>query len=171
MVILITGASHTGKTYLAQKFLEKYKYPYFSIDHLKMGLIRSKNTDLTPMSEDELLTAFLWPIVREMVKTAIENKQNLVVEGCYIPGNWADDFGEEYRGEIRYICLVMSREYIQANFADIKNYASVIEDRLDDSYCTLESVFEDNEAVRMRCEQVGVPYHLIDTEYDVMSLL
>ena len=90
MVILITGASHTGKTYLAQKFLEKYKYPYFSIDHLKMGLIRSKNTDLTPMSEDELLTAFLWPIVREMVKTAIENKQNLVVEGCYIPGNWAD---------------------------------------------------------------------------------
>ncbi len=41
MVILITGASHTGKTALAQKLLEKYKFPYLSIDHLKMGLIRN----------------------------------------------------------------------------------------------------------------------------------
>lgn len=45
MVILIAGSSHTGKTLLAQKLLEKYKYPYLSIDHLKMGLIRSKNTN------------------------------------------------------------------------------------------------------------------------------
>jgi uridine kinase len=28
MIILITGASHSGKTMLAQKLLEKYKYPY-----------------------------------------------------------------------------------------------------------------------------------------------
>ena len=48
MIIIITGASHTGKTVLAQRMLEKYKYPYVSIDHLKMGLIRSGNTDLTP---------------------------------------------------------------------------------------------------------------------------
>ena len=82
MIILITGASHTGKTALAQKLLEKYKYPYLSIDHLKMGLIRSGNTELTPMSDDRDLTAYLWPIVCEMVKTAIENKQNLIVEGC-----------------------------------------------------------------------------------------
>lgn len=54
MIVLITGASHTGKTLLAQKFLEKYKYPYFSIDLLKMGLIRSKNTALTPEDGKEL---------------------------------------------------------------------------------------------------------------------
>jgi len=85
MVILITGASHTGKTVLAQKMLEKYGYPYLSIDHLKMGLIRSKNTELTPLSNDSDLTEYLWPIVREIIKTAIENRQNLIVEGCYIP--------------------------------------------------------------------------------------
>ena len=73
MIVLITGASHTGKTLLAQKLLEKYHYPYLSIDHLKMGLIRSGNTDLTPMDDDDKLTAYLWPIVREMIKTAIEN--------------------------------------------------------------------------------------------------
>lgn len=52
MVILIAGASHTGKTLFAQKLLEKYKYPYLSIDHLKMGLIRSGQTNLT-VEDDE----------------------------------------------------------------------------------------------------------------------
>ena len=79
MIILITGASHTGKTILAQKMLEKYKYPYLSIDHLKMGLIRSGNTNLTPL-DDEALTDYLWPIIREIMKTAIENRQNLIID-------------------------------------------------------------------------------------------
>ena len=52
MIILITGASHTGKTFLAKKFVEKYHYSCLSIDHLKMGLIRSGYTDLTPLDDD-----------------------------------------------------------------------------------------------------------------------
>lgn len=102
MIVLITGASHTGKTALAQKLLETYKYPYLSIDHLKMGLIRSGYTALTPVSEDRALTDYLWPVVREMIKTAIENNQNLIVEGCYIPFDWAKDFEAEYLVQIRY---------------------------------------------------------------------
>ena len=61
------------KTLFAQKLLEKYKYPYLSIDHLKMGLIRSGQTNLT-VEDDEQLTKYLWSIVVEMIKTAIENK-------------------------------------------------------------------------------------------------
>ena len=82
MIVLIAGASHTGKTVLAQKLLEKYHWPYLSIDHLKMRLIRSGKTELTPLSEDADLTAYLWSVVREMIKTAVENGQHLIVEGC-----------------------------------------------------------------------------------------
>ena len=167
MIILITGASHTGKTALAQKMLEKYKYPYFSIDHLKMGLIRSGNTELTPLSKDADLTVFLWPIVREMIKTAIENKQNLIVEGCYIPFDWAKDFEKEYLNDIRYYCLVMSENYIRKHFADIKDYANVIESRLDDSYCTMESVLQDNLDILKNCKKHNVNYLLIDNEYEI----
>ena len=165
MIILITGASHTGKTLLAQKLLERYHYPALSIDHLKMGLIRSGNTSLTPMSDDEELTAYLWPIVREMVKTAIENKQNLIVEGCYIPMDWQKDFFEEYLKDIRFYCLIMSETYIRNHFADIKGFASVIEDRLDDEYCTMESVLEDNASFLKRATAEGVEYFLIDESY------
>ena len=167
MIILITGALHTGKTLLAQKLLEKYKYPYLSIDHLKMGLIRSGNTDLTPMSDDNDLTAYLWPIVREMVKTAIENKQNLIVEGCYIPFDWEKDFEPEYLENIRYYCLVMSESYIKKHFADIKEYANVVEERLDDDWCTLESVLEDNAEVLELAIRNQVNYVLIDDKYEV----
>ena len=56
MIILIAGDTHTGKTNLAQKLLEHYKIPYVSIDHLKMGLIRSGNTGLTPESDDDTVS-------------------------------------------------------------------------------------------------------------------
>ena len=167
MIILIAGPSHAGKTALAQRLLEQYRYPYLSIDHLKMGLIRSGNTELTPMSADADLTAYLWPIVREMVKTAIENDQNLIVEGCYIPFAWENDFPAEYLAQIRYICLVMSEGYIRNHFADIKKYASIIENRLDDSWCTLESVLEDNAYYLEQAQKHKVKYLLIEDAYKI----
>ena len=166
MIILISGASHAGKTHLAQKLLEKYHYPYLSIDHLKMGLIRSGNTDLTPMSEDRALTAYLWPIVREMIKTAVENRQNLIVEGCYIPFDWAKDFDEVYLRSIRYCCLILSEHYIRNRFADIRAYACVIEDRQDDSLCTMESVLKDNAEMLRLAQKHKVNYLLIEEHYE-----
>ena len=167
MILLIAGASHTGKTALAQRILEKYGYPYLSIDHLKMGLIRSENTILTPMSDVESLTAYLWPIVREIIKTAIENKQNLVVEGCYIPFDWAKSFEEDYLQHIKYICLVMSEAYIKKRYQDIKKYANIIETRFDDSDCTKKTLLHDNmEALKM-CLLYGVDYFLIDNVYQI----
>ena len=156
-----------GKTAFAQKLLEKYHYPYLSIDHLKMGLIRSGNTNLTPMSDDADLTAYLWPIVREMVKTAIENRQNLIVEGCYIPFDWEKDFEQEYLDHIKYYCLIMSEQYIRNHFDDIKKYASVIENRLDDSWCTMERVLEDNREVLELAQKHDVSYILIDGQYEI----
>ena len=170
MTILITGASHTGKTALAQRLLETYHYPYLSIDHLKMGLIRSGNTDLTPM-DDQALTAYLWPIVREIIKTAIENRQNLIVEGCYIPFDWEADFTPEYLEHIRYYCLVMSEQYIRNHFADIKGYANIIENRLDDSGCTMESVLADNQEMLSLAQKYHVNYILIEDEYDFSIVL
>ena len=166
MIILITGASHTGKTALAQKLLEKYHYPYLSIDHLKMGLIRSGNTALTPMDDHEL-TGYLWPIVREMIKTAVENGQNLIVEGCYIPFDWSADFAPEYLNQIRYYCLIMSERYIRAHFDDIRRYANVIENRLDDEWCTLESVLAENAEYLKLARQHQVNYILIDERYEI----
>ncbi|MGN1235789.1 MAG: adenylate kinase [Christensenellaceae bacterium] len=166
MIVLITGASHTGKTALAQKLLERYRYPYLSIDHLKMGLIRSGYTKLTP-EDDAELTDYLWPVVREMIKTAIENGQNLIVEGCYIPFDWTKDFEQEYLDDIQYYCLVMSERYIKNHFAEIKRYASVIEKRFSDECCTLQSVLEDNARFLELARRYNANSVLIDERYEI----
>lgn len=166
MIIIITGTTHTGKTNLSQKLLEKYHYPYVSIDHLKMGLIRSGNTNLTPNDDDEL-TNYLWPIVKEMIKTAIENNQNLIIEGCYVPFNWQEDFDCSYLEHIKYYCLVMTEQYITNHFNDILKYANVIEKRLIDSDLTKEKLIEENKKVLNSVIKYHLNYILIDDLYDI----
>ena len=165
MIILITGASHVGKTILAQRMLERYRYPYVSIDHLKMGLIRSGNTDLTP-EDDDALVGYLWPIVREMIRTAIENKQNLIVEGSYVPFDWRQDFDDGYLQSIKFICLAMSDEYIDSHYEQIKEHACDIEARLDDSYGTVEQLKEDNRQVIAGYEGVGEQVTIITDSFE-----
>ena len=165
MIIIITGASHTGKTLLAQRMLEKYKYPYLSIDHLKMGLIRSGNTELTPEDDNEL-TEYLWPIVREIVKTAIENRQNLIVEGCYIPFHWRQDFDARYLPSIRFICLAMSEGYIENHFCEIIAHESKIESRLVYADCTMDILKADNKSIIDGFQRAGEQVMVIEEDYE-----
>lgn len=166
MVILITGASHTGKTLLAQRMLEQYNYPYLSIDHLKMGLIRSGNTELTPLRDDDALTAYLWPIVREMVKTAIESDQNLIAEGCYIPFDWRQDFDERYLSSIRFICLAMTDEYIKSQFDEIKTHESDIESRLIENDFSIDGLISENQRMITGFQDAGEQVVLIESNYE-----
>ncbi len=165
MIILISGATHTGKTKLAQRLMERYKIPYYSIDHLKMGLIRSGQTSLTAENDKELVP-YLWAIVREIVKTAIENGQNLIIEGCYIPFDWQNDFGAEYLNEIKYYCLIMSEHYINDNFTDILKYESVIENRLCGGVSKLELI-DENKRNLEQCRRYNLNYVLIDKAYEI----
>ena len=166
MIILITGTTHSGKTLLAQRLLEKYQYPYLSIDHLKMGLIRSHNTNLTPLSSDKALTDYLWPIVKEIIKTAIENKQNLIIEGCYIPLDWQKDFTEIYLENIKFYCIIMSEEYIKKNFNDILEYANIIENRIDDQI-DIEELIKENKWLLDKAQKNNIKYILIDDRYEI----
>ena len=166
MIILITGTTHTGKTRLAQQLLERRHYPSLSQDHLKMGLIRSGYTALTPEDPDEALTGYLWPVTREIIKTAIENRQNLIVEGCYIPFIWRSDFSGEYLREIQFLCICFSDGYIDAHFADILRHENCIENRLDDGYCTPELLKDENRRFREGCISEHLPYVLIEDDYE-----
>lgn len=168
MILLITGASHTGKTLLAQRLLERFHFPYLSLDHLKMGLIRSGQTDLTPC-DGEKLTPYLWNITKEIIKTAIENRQNLIVEGCYIPFDWEQDFSEDYLTQIRYLCLVMRADYIAQHFSQITNNANAIEHRLHDDY-SREAALRDNAYYLQMCQQFHCRYFEIRQPFDIDAL-
>lgn len=165
MIILIAGTTHTGKTALAQKLMEQYKFPYYSIDHFKMGLIRSGQTKLTVNNDAELVT-YLWAIVKEIIKTAVENKQNIIIEGCYIPFDWQKDFEEKYLREIKFYCLIMSAEYIENNFSDIIRFENIIENRIATDINKRDLISENNKNLKL-CKKYGLEYVLIDKKYEI----
>lgn len=134
MVILIGGVTRTGKTLMAQKLMEKYGYPYMSVDHIKMGLYRGLGDEkYNPEQKGTILAEALWPVIKGIIMTAIENKQNLILEGVYILPSMARDFEREYLDEIVSVFIGFSEEYIKENHdSGILANQSVIEFREDD---------------------------------------
>ncbi|MDD6159220.1 MAG: adenylate kinase [bacterium] len=169
MILLIGGSSHVGKTLLSQKLMEKYHWPYLSLDHLKMGLIRRGMTELT-VEDDYEMRYFLFPLAAEMIKTAVENRQNMIVEGCYIPGEWREQFPEEYLREIRCVFLVMSEGYLRAHFSEVCSQANIIEHRLSDEP-DLERLIRCSDSFREDCCRFGIPCLEIDGEYNIDDIM
>jgi len=169
MIILIGGSSHVGKTLISQKLIEKYHFPCTSLDHLKMGFIRSGRTELT-VNDDYDMRFFLWPFAAEMVKTAIENNQNMILEGCYIPGTWKESFTDEYLKHISCIFIVMSEHYLRCHFNQVVEYADVIEQRLDD-HPDLERLIQCSKDFKEDCIQNHIPCIEIDEEFDLDAIV
>ena len=112
--------------------MEEKHVPYLCLDHLKMGLIRTGLVAVTPTDKLERITAAVWPVAREMIKTCMENGQRLIVEGCYVPPDWRADFPQEQQERMRCICLVLSKDYICKNMKNIVQHACDAEQRMDD---------------------------------------
>lgn len=169
MVILIGGSSRVGKTLLAQRLMERYNMPYTSLDHLKMGFIRSGMTELT-VEDDYEMRYFMWPFVAGIIKTVVENKQNLILEGCYIPAEWRESFDESYLRDIRSVFLVMSEKYLRENYDKVHEYENVIEQRLPED-SDLERLIDCSAGFKEDCIEYGIPYIEIDGVYDADAIL
>lgn len=169
MIILIGGASHAGKTLISQKLIEKYHYPCTSLDHLKMGFIRTGRTSLT-VEDDDKMKYFLWPFAAEIIKTAIENNQNMILEGCYIPKTWKQSFTAEYQKDIRTVFIVMSESYLRNHFENISEYANVIENRIADEV-NFENLIASNKEFKKDCLENGTPFIEIEDEYNLNKII
>ncbi len=169
MIYLIGGSSHVGKTLLAQKLMERTGFPYLSLDHLKMGFIRTGMTHLT-VEDDWEMRYWMWPFVAEIIKTAVENDQNMIIEGCYIPSEWRDSFTEKYLAHIRSLFIVMTETYIREHLSDIEKQADVIEKRLDDQI-DAERLIECSRTFEEECKAQGIPCYVIRDRFCVEDMV
>jgi putative acetyltransferase len=167
MVILIGGVGCVGKTLLAQKLLEMYKIPYFSIDHLKMGIYRSDaECGFTPESPDELITEKLWPIIKGIIMTNIENNQNIIIEGVYFPKS-ISELDKEYLEKIIFFNIGFSEEYIGKNlFEKIMKKRNIIEKRGYNFEETIEKYVLENKIKKELSIKNGIKYFEIEGNYD-----
>jgi len=153
MIYLIDGASSSGKTYLSQKMLEKLHIPYFSVDHLKMSFYR--NGQLCTIMDDQTVTDFLFPYLKEMLLTIMENNQHMILEGCYFQSEDWVTFIKKYEQQVKYCCIVFSNDYI--NYSTIVEHRNVIESRLYEEERTLEELITEHEQKRAFCTENNLP--------------
>jgi 2-phosphoglycerate kinase len=171
MVILIGGVSCTGKTVMAQKLLEKYKIPYLSIDHIKMGLIRGNvYCDFSSTDSDDELTKKLWPIVKGIITTNIENNQNIIIEGCYLPPEHIRDFESKYLEKIIALYIGFSENYLEKHFVSgIIEHISEIELKEyngNDDYINLDNFIKLHTQLKERCTANDVNFFEINNYYE-----
>ena len=170
MIIFIGAPSHTGKTALAQRLMERFWIPYLSEDHLKMGLFRGwPDCGFHPEGSQENISAKLWPVVKAMAMTAIENGQNLIIEGCYHSPEQIAEFEPGYAGYVLAFWMAFSRRYIETNYDSITAYESVIERREED-HPNPGELADESEALRARCLAQGAQGFLIDGDYEQAML-
>ena len=166
MIIFIGAPTHTGKTLLAQRLMERYHIPYLSVDHLKMGLFRGwPDCGVHPEGRQEDISARLWPVVKGMAMTAIENGQSMIIEGCYHTPAQIAEFEAGYAEHIIAFWMAFTKRYIETNYDKITAYESAIERREED-YPIPGELIEECEALRAHCLARGARFFEIGGDYE-----
>lgn len=166
MILLVGGASCSGKTALAYELIKETHFPCFSLDHLKMGLVRGwPACPFTADDDDQIITDALWPIVLGIIETNIENGQNLILEGCYFPYESLAKLIRKYPDSIRAGFIVFSADYIQDHFADFLAYREVVEKRLYLEERTAADLITQHTEVKKSCDAVGLTYVEVSDDY------
>lgn len=139
MVIIITGPSSTGKTFIANQLMEELEIPFFSMDWLKMGLYRSNpNIGFTP-TDNKKTEEFLRPVIVEMIKTIQENQQSLIIEGIYVTNELLSQLDN-----VLVVNMKFSEQYIINSYVDIIKHRSVSELRQYDEERTVADFIKEH---------------------------
>ena len=166
MILLIGGESCTGKTLLAQRLLEKCGIPYLSADHVKMGLIRGGLADFSAEEDDRLISDRMWGVLSGILKTVVENRQHLIMEGCYFRPALTARLEEAYRPAVLEVYLGFSDAYNRARYADILSHRNAIEHRLYPETRSMEALLQAHRALREECG--GCPGYF-EVQHDYVS--
>lgn len=164
MIVLLGGTGHTGKTFLAQKILERYSFPYTSLDHIKMGLVRGyRDCGFQATDDDAVITLSLWGIVKGIIETCLENEQNILLEGCYLPPH---EVAKITGDKVIAFYLVFTENYIRKNFHTILEKENVIERRKQKECLDMEDYIAQNKRLKMQCDISNVCCFEIDRDYE-----
>lgn len=163
MVILLGGASHSGKTFLYKKLIDKYKIPCTSLDHIKMGMICGCNDcGFSAADSDEIIAEKMWGFIEGFIKTCLENKQNTILEGCYFP---CEKVRKLLCDDLAVIFIILSKQYIIENFDKIIKYENVVEDRKFPECREIEFFINENERIKEECIKYELPYFEITGDF------
>ena len=169
MVILIGGSSHVGKTLIAHWLVARNGYECIGLDLLAQAFRNAGPVEFAGL-DDYSLRYQMWPFVAEIIRKAVAGDRNLIIEGCYIPSEWARSFTKGELGSIRCVFIVMSPHYIQSHMDEIREHAQAAELRSHDTL-DMGRLIDCSAEFKAQCIKTGTYYIEIDGPFDEDSLL
>ena len=168
MVILLGGTGCTGKTMLANRLMRKTNIPYFPLDHLMMGIYRGMpDCGFTPLDDQFDLGEKMWPVIKGLIMTNIENDHSLILEGFQLLPHLVRDFPAAYLDQTLPVFLLFSEDYIRGNFDEgIMKNRSAVERRGDIDDITAEKMVIDTVRLREQCIKHEVTFFEIKNDFE-----
>jgi ABC-type sugar transport system ATPase subunit len=115
----------------------------------------------------EVIGEKLWPIIKGIIMTNIENNQSIIIEGCYLLPHYINDFKKTYSEKIISVFLGFSANYIKENFtSNIVKHRNAIETRNYPEERTITECINEHDEFKTKCAEHGVEYFEIDKEYE-----
>jgi putative acetyltransferase len=166
-VFLIGGVGGTGKTLLASKLMRVLHIPYVSIDHLMMGMVRSDpDCHFSPLDSGETIGRHMWPFLKAVIQTNIENNHSIILEGFQLQPEWVTDFTEEYQKHIIPVFIGFSEQYLRSNLvSNIRKHRHVVE-RRENEALNIESLITQHLRLKSECVKHQVTHFEIDESYE-----
>jgi len=168
MVILVGGTGCTGKTLFAYHLMKETNFPYFPLDHLMMAIYRGiPNCGFDPMDDQFVLGGKMWPVIKGLIMTNIENDHNIILEGIQLLPHLLSDFPHDYLDNILSVFLFFSDRYIKDNFdGKIIKYRSAIENRSDIDDITPAKLISETRRLIEHCINNRIVFFEIENDFD-----
>ena len=102
MLYLLGGSPRAGKSTIGRKFTSETGIPYFGLDYLKMGIARGwPESGVDPNGGDLKIAKKIWPVVKGMAMTLVEEGEDCLLEGTYLLPEYVVELQQMYKDKIR----------------------------------------------------------------------
>lgn len=164
MLFIVGGAPRAGKSILAQRMLAERKLAYFPTDILMMGFANAMpESGLELRDPAPVRAAIMWPMLRAMASTIVENGDDYLLEGDVLMPSHAVELRDRFGAPIRSCFMGYASVDAEAKMRDIRQFAVGKEDwtnDCDDAHLLLlaREFREFSQVLRDQCRELRLPY-------------
>lgn len=174
MVYLISGASRSGKSILANMIHKKTNISVLPTDAIMMAFFNGvPQFGIHPELWPDEIAIKLWDFYKSLITVFIENEEDYIIEGESFLPEHIRDLEEEYKGRVKSCFIGFSTISVETKKEHVKLYANKNDWLLGNSeeYITnhITNMIGYSKTIKKSCENHNVTY--FDTSENFTDVL
>jgi len=123
MIYIVSGASRSGKSIIAKRFLQRNHVPYMPLDSMMMGFMNGvPSMGIHDRLWPHEIAEKMWPFLEAMCENMLNNKIDYLFEGEAVWPQYIKGFADRHPGQVRICFLGFVDVDIPSKVSDVKRY-------------------------------------------------